>query len=219
MNARTSMLGILGISVVTAWLAGYWMRGVNASSRGVLRLMDVPSAEYFADNASFSEVQNAKTQLKGLALRYRAEVQARMGASILVAARQPAGVESKVNPILAWSTRRLAQGIEEFQGTDHQLLLVNTLLGILRREAQHEKWVDVYLRALYQHPTHELVGRLAGEALEHAAAVGKIEEVLDGFRQVVSIPLEFSSKGQVQTLLLDKVASPKLVSCDGSGVF
>ncbi len=213
------MLGILGISVVTAWLAGYWMRGLSTSSRESLRLMDVPSAEYFADNASFSEVQNAKTLLKGLALQYRAEVQARLGASILVAARQPTGVESKVNPILAWSIRRLAQGIEEFQGTDHQLLLVNTLLGILRKEAQHERWVDVYLRALYQHPTHELVGRLAAEALEHAAAVGKSEDLLDGFRHVIGIPLEFSSKSQVQTLLIERMAGENLVSRDGSGVF
>jgi hypothetical protein len=50
---------------------------------------------------------------------------------------------------------------------------------------------------LYRHPTHPLVGRGAERALRIGRVTGREDEVLDAFRHVSSIPLEFDVKREL----------------------
>ena len=71
------------------------------------------------------------------------------------------------------------------------------MLWLLWRESQYGRFVEVYLNALYQHPTAGLVGRFAGKALHSSQLVGREKDMMKAFQQVTSIPLDFEPKRQV----------------------
>lgn len=96
----------------------------------------------------------------------------------------------------------LDEVIPEFRGTGAELQLLQPLLYALKQESLYDRWLDVYLDALYRHPTHEMVGDLAEEAAAISRAVSRENEVATGFRYVSGVPLNFLAKSQLERSLV-----------------
>jgi hypothetical protein len=57
--------------------------------------------------------------------------------------------------------------------------------------------LEVYLSALYPHPTEGLVGLFAERALGVSRILGREPEVLKALEYASNIPLEFEGKGRI----------------------
>jgi hypothetical protein len=89
----------------------------------------------------------------------------------------------------------------EFGGTDQEVYVAEDLLCALKRREQFDRWVLVYLKLLYEHPTHPVVSQLASQALAVSKLAGREHEVLAGLRHMHTIPLDFPGKSQVEAIL------------------
>lgn len=194
-------LGLTLLLIAVAGGTGFALRGFVAGSGGASPLAVVPRAEYFASAESFSEVDQMRTRLRALALRYLYWVQVRDVESVqgVRTAGRAGGVA--MAEVHAQARRELEEGLAEFRGTGEEPVLTHGLLLLLASEGDHARWVEVYLDLLYRRPTEHLVGQLAPTALIAGRACGRLDAVLEGFRQVTHIPLEFEAKHRVQSAL------------------
>jgi hypothetical protein len=97
---------------------------------------------------------------------------------------------SSERPIVA-AIKMLDEALPEFRGTGVEFRLLQPLLFALKQERLYDRWLDVYLDALYRQPTHEMVGSLAKEAVVISQAVGRERELTTGLRYVSNIPPNF----------------------------
>lgn len=175
-------------------------------------LSGVPSLDYFIADQSFSEIKNAKAVLAGLADRFREEFQVQrcmqFQATTSAIGAGPARLGNPRYP--ERMIQELESGISEFSGTDEELVLTGDLLRVLRADGLYDRWLRIYLSALYAHPTNGIVAAYARDAMVIAQGVGRQNEVVNALRLVDSIPLDFESKSQVQKLLLDFAAVAKV---------
>lgn len=146
--------------------------------------------DYYAGSRSFSEIETARAELEGLALRYRAETRQKQmegwdRSGFSTEARQAAIAD-------------LEKGIAEFRDTPEELILVQDLLLLLRAEGQHHRWLDVYLDVLYRRPTHAVLATFLRNAIEAGERTGREDEVAAGLRHLREIPLEFPAKHLLQ---------------------
>jgi hypothetical protein len=93
------------------------------------------------------------------------------------------------------------KGIEEFKGTEQEMYLVQELLMLLKRQKFSERWLDVYLATLYEHPTHPLIGRNAKHAIALSDALGRQQELTQAFDFLSRIPSDRPAKEKVQAAL------------------
>jgi hypothetical protein len=189
--ALVGALGGLGVA---------WHR-LTRPETAVSSAHDIPPLEYFASSSSFSEIEQARAQLQALARRHLYELQLRQ-AELQRAAqtgepRQRAQAATQLRQLAA----ELERALGEFRGTGEEPLLTTGLLILLASERAHARWLDVYLRLLYQRPTEPVVGRLAEEAVTAGRATGSLEEVMAALRHVTWIPLEFEGKQSVRAVL------------------
>ena len=161
--------------------------------------------EDFESPASFSEIKNSKSLLDAECLRFVVELRTKWvpALNMIPAGDQRASIglrstTNRINPVL-----EITKKIEEFKGTEQEFLLVGELLTVLRWEKLHRQWLDTYLRILYQHPTQPLLGQWAARAVEVGRITGREREVLDAFRHLRSIPLDFDTKAVVTSALAD----------------
>ena len=98
--------------------------------------------------------------------------------------------------------KMLDEAIPEFQGTGAELQLLQPLLYALKQERLYDRWLDVYLDALYRHPTDEMLSVLAEEAVVISQAVGRERELTTGLRYVSGIPLNFLAKSRIEDSLV-----------------
>lgn len=68
---------------------------------------------------------------------------------------------------------------------------------MLKREGNYHRWLDVYLAALYAHPTNPLVGDFALRALDLSQRCRRETEVRRAFQFVQDMPLDFEAKQRV----------------------
>lgn len=151
---------------------------------------------------SFSEVAQARAVLGALADRYVEYAQMmitrdRTNLPVTHESHDPAGRRSRLAAIQV-----LEEAVAEFEGTGEELQLLPTLLHALKRAELHDRWLDVYLKALYEHPTHKLIGRLAAEAVLIGQTTCREAEVTAALRHVTAIPLEFESKAPIERCLI-----------------
>jgi hypothetical protein len=92
--------------------------------------------------------------------------------------------------------------MQEFQGTGQEFIMATELLKALKKSRRHDRWLEVYLDILYQHPTQPLIGSLASDAIVAAKAAGSEDVLVAGFKHLTAIPLEFDAKEQVQEALI-----------------
>lgn len=177
----------------------------------------MPGLDYFLGAPTFSEVHNAKDLLQALATRELHETRARFS---LLRATEQAGRGSTSG---SGTTRfreaiaSLEQAIDDFEGTDQQLLLVQELLWFLKWERRYQKWMDVYLLALYRHPGHDVVGRMAEDALVVARLAAREAELREAFAHLLRIPLEFAGQDRIRMALGMNVAEEYFIVLEGKG--
>ncbi|MCI0540812.1 MAG: hypothetical protein L0Z50_36900 [Verrucomicrobiales bacterium] len=175
-------------------VTGYLVHALRQDS-SEMRVSRVIPLDYFLETKSFSEIENTKALLEALAAHSISEMRTRS------AARGHVRTDGLAAPALA-ALRDVEKRIEEFSGTEQELLLVKEQLILLFQAGLHDRWLDVYLATLYEHPTHDLVGRCAQRAVTVAREIGREDALMAGFRHISSIPLEFNSKPIVQATVM-----------------
>jgi hypothetical protein len=189
-----------------AGTAGYYLRELRGTSMSLVPREQVPPLDDYFAPQSFSEAENAKALLDALANRYLAGVLIQCSSRLY---QPPAkGAAREPNRKNDWTEiiKMIDKGVEEFEGTPQQLHLLEALLFALKHEQLYDRWIEVYLRVLYEHPTHHLVGEFAKEAIIVGRATGREAEILTAFRHVSNIPLDFEAKQQVRAALLVAVS-------------
>jgi hypothetical protein len=149
----------------------------------------MPASEYFVSEDSFSEVQNAKTTLNGISVRYITDLRARTWRD----QRMPKGETRAISD--------LEHGVRELHGTSGEWVIAEELMLTLRRAGQYERWLDIYIDMLYRAPTEQVGGRLAALAIEAAAVSNRQAELIRAWEHVVANPLEFGSKAYIAAAL------------------
>lgn len=150
--------------------------------------------EQLVSTKSFSEVEQARAVLDALAERYVENAQGLIVQEIM--SRNPNfGIrQSKLERPMIAAIRMLDEALPEFRGTGAELRLLQPLLYALKDQRLYDRWLDVYLDALYRQPTHEMVSSLADDAGLISQAVGRESELAAGLRYVNDIPLNFPAK-------------------------
>jgi hypothetical protein len=177
--------------------AGFTLRIKNAEKEPV---SSVHNLDYYISDESFSEVHNAKAVLAGLSRKFLVELRS----SAWVEARESRRKQSRSGENLSPTASlilALENGIQEFKGTEQELGLIPDLLRALKANGQFGRWLEIYLAALYTHPTDELVLTFARDALQIGIRTGRQEDVVNALRHVCSIPLEFASKAGLQSTM------------------
>ncbi|MBI4661911.1 MAG: hypothetical protein HY735_24075 [Verrucomicrobia bacterium] len=193
---KTKLVICLILLTLAAGGTGYSLRSVRQSTANFMADCQIPGLEYFLTPQTFSEVENAKALLEALSAQFLSESRSKRAVAKAAATDQDSGVVA--DPTATEAIHELEQGILEFKGTEQELLIVQDLLWLLKSRQQYDRWIEAYLRVLYQHPTHELVGRFAQDAVLIAKAAGREATVIKAFKHVRSIPLEFNAKRKVE---------------------
>lgn len=193
---------LLVLVPVLAAGVGYYLGATRAQAFSRLTAQAAVPLEYLVSARSFSEVDQARAGLEALAAQ-RIQLAQRLILQETGVGHGSRGVQKTrtERPVLA-AIRLIEDGLAEFQGTGLEMRLLPTLLSALKRERLYDRWLQVYLRLLYAHPTHQLVGVLADEAVSISQAVGQQEAVAAAFCHLSSIPLEFRAKAQIERSLV-----------------
>jgi hypothetical protein len=197
------------VSAVTGGV-GYYIGVMREPSATHLPKGATVALDYLVSAKSFSEVEHARAVLDALAARYVENVQGLITGQIM--SRNPSlGIHksSSERPMVA-AIKMLDEVIPEFRGTGVELQLLKPLLYALKQEKLYDRWLDVYLDALYRHPTDEMVSSLAEEGVVISQAVGREGELTNGLRYVSGIPLNFFAKSQIEHSLIRVSANAQL---------
>jgi hypothetical protein len=205
--------GAVWSALVMATILLVGAAGYGAGARQVPIIMPVQQRvplEYFVTEDSFSEIENTRAKLNGLASQFLMEVRLRHHASALGAR----GVSHGPNPAYvsqrARAINEIERGIEEFRGTEPELSLVQEQLYLLKREQQPDRWLDVYLRVLYEHPTASVVRSNLRCAQEISESIGRERELAAAFHFLTRIPGDLPAKTQI----IASGAYSSLAACD-----
>lgn len=199
---RPRRVTLLVLLPVIAAGVGYYLGATRAQVISRLTAQAVVPIEYLVAAESFSEVDQARAGLQALAAQRIQLAQRLISQENGVGQGSRGGRTTRTErPVLA-AIRLLEDGLAEFQGTGLELRLLPTLLSALKREHLYDRWLQIYLSMLYAHPTHQLVGGLADEAVAISEAVGRQEMVAAAFCHLSGIPLEFRAKAQIARSLV-----------------
>jgi hypothetical protein len=171
--------------------AGYRAGKSKGYSHAALGFRYVPSIETLLPEQSFSEVRNTRGTLQALASEMLTEVQVQF---LIPGTRDqlrtwPA--QPKGHPDAARAIAQLGRGVAEFKGTEQEHRFTVELLWRLKHEERYDRWLDVYLKALYQHPTQPFVTRLLKDAAPISLAVGRWDELTAAVYFMEQIPTEY----------------------------
>lgn len=175
-------------ALVITGASGYCLRRAQEDPSVVLTTRRNPRNP--PNEVSFSEVRNASATLQNLCQEVVANLQTRHQAGT---SRTPLSDCKTIRDIEVYH--------EEFRGTAQELVMVQSLLSLLKEQSLYNRWLDTYLRALYERPTDSLVGRLAREAVGASLATGRQNDLFSGFTHVLTIPFEFQGKSQVEAAM------------------
>jgi hypothetical protein len=194
---RALICGCLGL----AGAAGYRVGMARQSSSWSMGVQQRVPFEFYLTEQSFSEIVNTRARLEALSVQFLTELRARHDASA-----QGSPVAPHLgNPLYRVQPGRaideVQKGIEEFKGTEQEMCLVQELLMLLKKQKFSGRWLDVYLAALYEHPTHPLIGRNAKHAIAISDALGRQQELTQAFDLLRRIPLNYPAKEKVQAAL------------------
>jgi hypothetical protein len=185
------------VSAVTGWV-GYYVGVMWESSATHMPRGATVSLDYLASAKSFSEVEHARAVLDALAVRYVENAQGLI-AQELMSRTANFGIEpSRSERPMLTAIKMLDEAIPEFRGTGVELRLLQPLLYALKQERLYDRWLDVYLDALYRHPAHEMVSALAEEAVVISRAAGRERELNSGLRYVGGIPQNSLARTRIE---------------------
>lgn len=185
---------------------GYWVRHARTGQDLILAADAIPRLEYFIPPDSFSRIENTKGLLAGLCARLR--LAAAQNAVVAWRASAPGQAASgrESDPHLAVAIRDLEQAMQELEGTEQALDCAEDLFRYLNMAGHFDRCVEMYVRALYEHPTHPFVAKFAEDAIRVGRSAGREGEVLAGLNHLSAIPLEFQGKDRVIAVLSEAKA-------------
>lgn len=189
------------VSAFTGWV-GYYIgvmreAGDTQMTRGAMAGLD-----HLASAKSFSEVEQARAVLEALAMQYVENAQSLITREIMSRnANFEIRPSSSERPMVA-AIKMLDEALPEFQGTGLELRLLQPLLYALKQERLYDRWLDLYLDALYRHPTHEVVSSLSEEAVTISQSVGRERELTSGLWYLAGMPVNFPAKSRIENFLV-----------------
>lgn len=172
----------------------------------------VPNLDYFILDDSFSEIQSAKAVLAGLSRRVLTELEIERCGQLRTVSSGTDHSDSKRAAYAQHNIEQLNWAVDEFKGTEQELVLTGNLLHTMWASEQYEGWLDTYLRLLYTHPTYDLVGTLVPDAFQIGSRLGRKEEVVQGLRFLQGIPFTCRAKMEAQKVLLSMPESGHLAA-------
>jgi hypothetical protein len=190
---------VFGLALALA--AGYGLRSLQQGRDLTLALQHIPPVEYYVSRESFSEVEQTKANLDALSCRFLTDWRVRNHPAVLAMSAATQAGRSVDSARSAGAIQELEQAIEEFKATEEELVLAQELLRMLKHERLYDRWLDLYLRALYEHPTDHMVGSGAQEAVAISQATGRQAEVRQALEHVTRIPFEFPAKARAAAAL------------------
>jgi hypothetical protein len=191
---------VLLVSVSAASI-GYWLRGQVEGSGTFLAAKALPQTDYIIVPDSFSRIENARGSLETLCARLRLQIETRLYEETRLQLHD--GVSTRVlDARLERIVRDLEDGMHEFEGTDQKIYVAEDLLSVLKHEERFNRWLEVYLAALYEHPTHPVVSHLAGEAVRIGRLAGCEDQVVAALTYLSGIPWDFQGKDKIQAALV-----------------
>ncbi len=175
---------------------GYWLHAHDSEGSRTWPAGSIPGVDYLTPPQSFSRVENTRNTLRALCVRERLEIQK----TILLAEKRSA-VRSRADESLESAIRECESAMHEFEGTDQEVYLAQDLLAALKRARRFDRWTEVYLKIVYQHPTHPVVGYLVRDAITVGRLGGYQDKVLAALKHLSAIPIEFENKNRIRAAL------------------
>lgn len=193
---RWRQLFAAALLMLSAGYMGYAWRSLIGVER--------PDKQRKEEIASFSEVARAKGNLR----RVSGELIAALQMQRLKNASARGMEDHEKAGRLLESIEEFTEARQELVGTPYESVLLHKLLDLLRDADQQERWLDLYLSFLYEHPMDELVGRLADDAVVIARRTNREPQLMKALQFVGTIPLTFATQRQVETALNSIAAAP-----------
>ncbi len=194
---------------LVAGTMGYYWRALHENSISKLSRRGVASLDYLVVAESFSEVENSKAVLQAAAEQIIMDIRTRPGVGTV-----PGDSPSRYKPeVLAESFAQartdLENAIAEFRGSEQEMDLVQEMLWLVQRQGDYAHWTDVYLSALYAHPTHPMIGVFAERARRYSQLCGREKSMADAFQYLRNIPMDYDGKQKI----LATLDGLKMVAC------
>jgi hypothetical protein len=202
MNAPTA--STILISLAAGGLCGYLSCAHHPNSSFTRSTRDVFSDEYVTPPDTFSRIKNIRNSLDSLGTR----VALGMTGTLAAYDGLPRTSESerrKAEQVLERTIDSGEAAMQEFQGTQQEPVVAQAFLRALRKAGRFNRWVDVYLKQVYTHPTDPIVCDLANEAIKISRMVGQQQRVLEALSHVIASPIEFAGRTEVQTALTSAI--------------
>ena len=192
-------IALVSLALISA-SAGYLLRAQKTDGSLVLSVRDVVQEEYLVAPGSYSRVENTLNALGALCTRQRLGIQEATEAYDQLA-RNGETSKGQAAVVLERAIRDAETTTGEFEGTEQQLYVVQDLLGLLERARRFDQWTQLYLKALYERPTHCVVSRLAPKAVGISKLAGQQQQVLDALRYLTALPADFAGRAQIESAL------------------
>lgn len=165
----------------------------------------VPAGRYLVAPSSFSEIENARAELDALGHQYLTEIRVRSRVYRTDAGLRSAATGASETLVPDDVVASLKRGIQEFEGTGTEEVLIQELLLALHGYGMADRWLDEFLTALYARPDRLWLGGLARRALLQGRATGRESEVIEAFEHTLAIPVGLPVKERLAEVLADRV--------------
>ncbi len=141
---------------------------------------------------SFSEVEQTKAVLRGLALQSIAQIRGnylRSRTSPDSPTTEPANPAS--DPAVSLAIQRVRSRLEEFHGTEQTTMFHGELFRLLRKAGLHGEWLDHFLELLYRQPDNPIIPGEITHATQAARATNRETELRAAIDHWNRIPPRF----------------------------
>jgi hypothetical protein len=197
---HASILSFFAATALCAGLVGYSAGRLVEDAPSTLSKDAVVDSVLLTSSDSFSEVDQARSNLDALCLRYISHAQRRMlnepKDSVL-----PVLNSAETTPIVPESVAMLEDAAAGFRGTGTEPFAVRSLLQGLKRAQMHARWLEVYQDYTNRQPLEPLVCELAGEALRMAELTGRQSELIGTLVHLSRTPGPLQGRSQLSELL------------------
>jgi len=193
-------ISLILLSLAAGGAGGYLLRAQRTNGSLVLSLKDAVQEEYLAPPDSFSRIKNTRNSLDALSARLAMGLMDALGAYDRLPKSNEAD-KKQTEQVLERAIRAAEAAEQEFEGTEQQLEIVPVLLVALQKAGRFDRWTEVYLKTLYEHPTHDVVARFATDAVKISKLAGQERRVLEALECLGAFPVEFAGKAEILTAL------------------
>ncbi len=199
MTTRAAICLVL-VCLASGGAGGYLLRDQKTDGSTVLSVKDAMREEYFAPPDSFSRVNNTRNALEALSARLEVGITEGIVAYDRLA-RNSESEKRKAARVLERAIQAAEAARQEFEGTEQQLEITQSLLHALQKAGRYDRWTEVYLKALYEHPTHLVVSRFARDAVKNSQLAGQRQRVVEALSYLDAFPAEFAGKAEIEDAL------------------